>query len=89
MLTRQVTIPNRLGLHARAAARLVTTAGRFSSEVYLERGETRVNGKSIMGVMMLAAGQGTRITVITDGLDEEEALDAVCGLVEDGFGEET
>ncbi len=87
MLTRQLIIPNRLGLHARAAARLVTTASRFNAEVYLEKDQTRVNGKSIMGVMMLAAGQGTRITVITDGLDESEAMEAICNLVEDGFGE--
>ena len=89
MLTREVTIPNKLGLHARAAAKLVTAASRYAAEVYLEKGETRVNGKSIMGVMMLAAAQGSRITVVTDGLDEGEAMDALCELIEDGFGEET
>ena len=88
MKTCQVTIPNRLGLHARAAARLVSTSTRFHSEIYLEKEGTRVNGKSIMGVMMLAASQGTSITVITDGLDEAEALEAICQLVNDGFGEE-
>jgi len=87
MMTRQVTIPNKLGLHARAAAKLVSTASRFSAEIYLEKGETRVNGKSIMGVMMLAASQGTLITVITDGLDEAEAMQAITGLVNEGFGE--
>jgi phosphocarrier protein len=87
VLARQVTIPNRLGLHARAAAKLVTTASRFSAEVFLEKDHQRVNGKSIMGVMMLAASQGTRLTVITDGLDEEEAMAAICALVEDRFGE--
>lgn len=87
MKTRQVTIPNRLGLHARAAARLVSTASRFTSDVYLEKEQTRVNGKSIMGVMMLAAAQGTVITIITDGLDEEEALEAIARLVADRFGE--
>jgi len=89
VLTREVTIPNKLGLHARAAAKLVTAASRYAAEVYLEKGETRVNGKSIMGVMMLAAAQGSRITVVTDGLDEGEAMDALCELIEDGFGEET
>ncbi len=89
MLTREVTIPNKLGLHARAAARLVGTASRHKADVYLEKGDTRVNGKSIMGVMMLAAAQGSRITVITDGRDEEEALDALCRLIEGGFGEES
>jgi phosphocarrier protein len=87
MKTRQVTISNKLGLHARAAARLVSTASRFSAEIYLEKGNTRVNGKSIMGVMMLAAAQGTRLTLITDGLDEEAAMEALCELVEAGFGE--
>lgn len=87
MKTRQVTITNKLGLHARAAARLVSTASRFSAEIYLEKGDTRVNGKSIMGVMMLAAAQGTRLTLITDGLDEEAAMEALCELVEAGFGE--
>ena len=85
----QVTVPNKLGLHARAAAKLVSTANRFGAEVYLEKGETRVNGKSIMGVMMLAASQGTRLTLITDGIDEEQALDALRELVETGFGEMT
>jgi len=88
VLTRQITIANKLGLHARAAAKLVTTASRFAAEVYLEKGETRVNGKSIMGVMMLAASQGSRITVITDGLDEAGAMEAICRLVEERFGEE-
>ncbi len=87
MKTCQITIPNKLGLHARAAAKLVSTANRFVAEVYLEKGETRVNGKSIMGVMMLAASQGTRLTLITDGIDEEPALEALCQLVEAGFGE--
>jgi len=87
MKTCQITIPNKLGLHARAAARLVSTASQFVAEIYLEKGETRVNGKSIMGVMMLAAGQGSRLTLIADGIDEEPALEALCQLVETGFGE--
>ncbi len=88
MLTRQVTIPNKLGLHARAAAKLVTTASRFTSQVFLEKEEHRVNGKSIMGVMMLAAAKGSHITLITDGLDEQEAMEALCQLIEERFGEE-
>ncbi|HIE53763.1 MAG TPA: HPr family phosphocarrier protein [Chromatiaceae bacterium] len=88
MKTRQLTIPNKLGLHARAAARLVNTASQFESDIYLEKEQTRVNGKSIMGVMMLAAAQGTVITIIADGQDEEAALEAVQQLVEAGFGEE-
>ena len=88
MKSRQITIPNKLGLHARAAARLVSTASQFKADVYLEKDQTRVNGKSIMGVMMLAAAQGTVITIVTDGLDEEAALEAIHQLVQDRFGEE-
>ena len=89
MKTTRLVIRNRLGLHARAAARLVQTASRFRSEIYLEKGDTRVNGKSIMGVMMLAAGQGTELTLITDGVDEADALSAIRELVEEGFGEDS
>ncbi|WP_456444300.1 HPr family phosphocarrier protein [Thiolapillus sp.] len=88
MKSATVVIPNRLGLHARAAAKLVSTASGFSSQVYLERNGNRINGKSIMGVMMLAASQGTEITLITEGEDEKPALQALLTLVEDGFGEE-
>jgi len=83
-----VVIPNKLGLHARAAAKLVSTASKFSAEVYLEKGDNRINGKSIMGVMMLAASKGTEINVITDGADENAALKAVIALIRGGFGEE-
>jgi phosphocarrier protein len=88
MKSAPVVIPNRLGLHARAAAKLVSAASGFSSQVYLERDGNRINGKSIMGVMMLAASQGSKITIITEGEDEGPALDALLALVEDGFGEE-
>ena len=83
-----VVIPNKLGLHARAAARLVSTASKFSAEVYLEKGDNRINGKSIMGVMMLAASKGTEINVITEGTDETAALQALISLIRNGFGEE-
>ena len=88
MKSATVIIPNRLGLHARAAAKLVSTASGFSSQVYLERNGNRINGKSIMGVMMLAASQGTEITLITEGEDEGPALKSLLTLVKDGFGEE-
>ncbi|WP_456373254.1 HPr family phosphocarrier protein [Thiolapillus sp.] len=88
MKSSSVVIPNRLGLHARAAAKLVSTASAFSSQVYLERNGQRINGKSIMGVMMLAASQGSDITVVTEGEDEEQALTALLELINEGFGEE-
>lgn len=81
-------IVNRLGLHARAAARLVTLAGRFQSEIRVRKGHREVGGKSIMGVMMLAAAQGSTITLIAEGVDAESALDALAGLVAERFGEE-
>jgi len=88
MAERTLTIVNKLGLHARAAARLVQTASKFKSDVWVEREGQRVNGKSIMGVLMLAAAQGTQIRLQTEGEDEDEALDALGALVEDGFGED-
>jgi phosphocarrier protein len=81
------TIVNALGLHARAAAQLVKLANRFKSDVFLVKDEQEVNGKSIMGVLMLAATQGTRVTVRTEGEDCEPALRAIGELFEDGFGE--
>jgi phosphocarrier protein HPr len=87
MISREIEIINKLGLHARAAAKLVTTASQFQSEVALERNGQRVNGKSIMGVMMLAASQGTRLTLEVDGGDELAAADALVELVNDRFGE--
>ncbi|HDK37770.1 MAG TPA: HPr family phosphocarrier protein [Thiolapillus brandeum] len=88
MKSSQILIPNKLGLHARAAAKLVKTAAQYSADVYLEKDNTRINGKSIMGVMMLAASKGTIITIITDGKDEQAALQALRSLIQDGFGEE-
>ncbi len=82
-----VTICNELGLHARAAARLVERANGFESDVRLSYRDRTVNGKSIMGVLMLAAAKGAELTVDTEGPDEDEALAGVVALVEDGFGE--
>lgn len=86
-LSREVTICNDLGMHARAAAKLVDCANRYKSQLHLEHRERRVNGKSIMGVLMLAAAKGASVTVLAEGPDAEAALAAVCALVEDGFGE--
>ena len=83
----ETEITNKLGLHARAAAKLTQQASRFAAEVWLSRGERRVNAKSIMGVMMLAAGRGARITVETEGADADAALAAIIALVTDKFGE--
>jgi phosphocarrier protein len=88
MPQREVEIVNRLGLHARAAARLTEVAGRFRSSVWISRDGRRVNAKSIMGVMMLAAPKGARVLIETEGPDEDEALAAVTALVAERFGEE-
>ena len=87
MILRQVRIINKLGLHARAAAKLVTCASRFQSQIHLEREGQRVNGKSIMGVMMLAASQGTDLTLALEGADAEQAAAALEALIADRFGE--
>jgi phosphocarrier protein HPr len=87
MIKTTLTISNKLGLHARASAKLSKLAGSFRSDVFLSRNERRVNAKSIMGVMMLAAGQGTDVEVETDGVDEQAAMDALRALVEGRFGE--
>jgi phosphocarrier protein len=87
MTTRTTTISNKLGLHARASAKLTKLAGSFPCQVWISRGERRVNGKSIMGVMMLAAGIGSEITIETEGEREEEAAAALVALIEDKFGE--
>ena len=87
MLTQETEIINKLGLHARASAKLTQTAGQFQSEVWLSRNGRRVNGKSIMGVMMLAAARGTTIKLETQGPDADQALAALVALVEDKFGE--
>ena len=82
-----ITISNKLGLHARASAKLTKLAGGFRCEVHLSRAGRRVNAKSIMGVMMLAAGMGTEIAIETDGEDEQAAMDALRALIDDKFGE--
>ncbi len=88
MQNRNFTIINRLGLHARAAAQLVQTANRFSSEVVLIKDDVEVNGKSIMGILLLAAPKGTELTVTVEGEDEEQAMSVIAALIEDGFGED-
>ncbi len=87
MIRTNTTISNKLGLHARASAKLTKLAGSYPCEVWLSRGERRVNAKSIMGVMMLAAGIGSEITVETHGDREQEAMDALLALIADKFGE--
>jgi phosphocarrier protein len=88
MQNRSFIIKNRLGLHARAAAQLVQTANKFSSEVVLIKDDIEVNGKSIMGILLLAAPQGTEIAVTVEGADEQDAMDVIAELIEDGFGED-
>jgi len=87
MPSAEATIDNKLGLHARASAKLTALASRFQSEVWLSRGGRRVNAKSIMGVMMLAAGKGATVTIETIGVDADAALAAVRELISDKFGE--
>ena len=87
MLQVELEIVNKLGLHARASAKFTQLASKFACEVWLMRNSKRVNGKSIMGVMMLAAGKGSRITVETNGTDEQECSTALAALVADRFGE--
>ena len=87
MPQRELEIVNKLGLHARASAKLTQLASRFQSDVHLARNGRRVNAKSIMGVMMLAAGKGAKVTLETSGPDEDEAMNALCSLVADAFGE--
>ena len=87
MIKTSISISNKLGLHARASAKLTKLAGSFPCEVWLAKGERRVNAKSIMGVMMLAAGIGSTIEVETNGEREQEATDAVLALINDKFGE--
>ena len=88
MLKQTLTIINRLGLHARAAAKLVKLASQFESEVLVKRKQREVNGKSIMGVMLLAAARGTEIELSVDGADEAVAMASISDLVQSGFGEE-
>ena len=88
MQQRDVEIVNKLGLHARPSARLTQLASSFKSKVFMSRNGRRVNAKSIMGVMMLAAAKGSTVTLETDGEDEVAAIDALAALIESGFGEE-
>ena len=87
MIKNSVTISNKLGLHARASAKLTKLAGSYPCEVWLSRGERRVNAKSIMGVMMLAAGLGSSVEIETQGEGEQEAMNALLALFNDKFGE--
>lgn len=88
MICEQTEIINRLGLHARAAASFVKVAGSFNSETFILCNDQRVNGKSIMGIMMLAASQGTEISLEVEGTDEKDAITALLSLIHDRFGEE-
>jgi len=87
MLQREVEIVNKLGLHARASAKLTQLAARYQSEVQMSRNGRKVNAKSIMGVMMLAAGKGSKVVIETDGPDESDAMEAIVSLIGDYFGE--
>jgi phosphocarrier protein HPr len=87
MERKEFIIKNRLGLHARAAAQLVQTANRFRSDILIQKEGVEVNGKSIMGILMLAAPIGSTIAILASGDDEMEALDAIGRLIDDGFGE--
>ncbi|MBK7952799.1 MAG: HPr family phosphocarrier protein [Candidatus Accumulibacter sp.] len=87
MVRAETAIINKLGLHARASAKLTQLAGRFASDVWMEKGARRINAKSIMGVMMLAAGKGSTVVVETDGSDEQVANEAIIELIADRFGE--
>ena len=87
MMRTEITISNKLGLHARASAKLTKLAAAYPCEVWMSRGDRRINAKSIMGVMMLAAGIGAQLVVETEGEQEQEAMDALLALINDKFGE--
>jgi phosphocarrier protein HPr len=87
-MSRAVTVPNELGMHARAAARFVRLASMFTAQIRVNRDGRVIDGKSIMGLLLLAAARGATITITAEGPDELAALDALCGLVERGFDEE-
>jgi len=89
MISRSVTVVNQLGMHARAAAKFVHLATRFQSRVLVKRQDREMDGKSIMGLLLLAAARGTVVTITTDGTDEQAAVDALTDLVAGGFGEDT
>ncbi len=88
MISKDFTIRNSLGLHARPAAQLTQVAGRYTSEVFIAKKGRRVNAKSIMGVMMLAAGPGSVVTIDATGPDAQQAIDAIGALIDSGFGEQ-
>ena len=87
MVERDIEIKNKLGLHARAAAKFVHTAARFKSNIKIRKGDEEVDGKSILGILLLAAGRGTSVTMKADGPDERDALDAIEKLIDDKFDE--
>lgn len=87
MIQQEIEIINKLGLHARASAKFTQLAAKYRSDVWMTRNARRVNAKSIMGVMMLAAGKGSKVTLETDGVDEQECFEALRGLIQDKFGE--
>ena len=87
MIKNTIIISNKLGLHARASAKLTKLAGSYPCEVWMSKGERRINAKSIMGVMMLAAGLGSQVEIETEGAQEQEAMDALLALINDKFGE--
>lgn len=88
MIERELTVQNRAGLHTRPASMLVKTASQFDAEIFLRRDGYEINGKSVIGVMTLAAEQGATLTLLVEGSDEEAAADAITALFDDGFGEE-
>jgi len=88
MILKQIEIINKLGLHARAAAKFVTTASRYASDIHIIKDGTRVNGKSIMGIMMLAAAKGSILELEVEGPDQREAFDAISSLINNRFDEE-
>ena len=87
MIEREIVIDNRLGLHARAAAKFVESANGFRSTIHLKKGNARIDGKSILGLLTLAASRGTRLTLMVDGADEEQAVEALADLIRTRFGE--
>ncbi len=89
MMSRECVIRNRLGLHARAAAKFVHTATRYTSQIRISRDGKTMDGKSIMGILLLAASAGSTVTITADGVDQADAIEALCRLIESGFGEET
>jgi len=88
LITKDFIIENKTGLHARPASKFVQVANEFKSDIFIEKGNTRVNAKSIMGVMTLGAGRGSKIRLIVDGIDQEEALETLSQLIQSNFGEE-